>query len=298
MTWRPPRALLAMMVGATSAAFPDAQQPTFRVAVDAVLVPAIVLDGRAPVAGLTTEQFIVTDRGVPQRISAESVGDWPIDVTFLVDVSGSTRAALDGVAAAVPQLASLLKAHDRYRVLVFDERARVAVPQQPAGEPPRIERLESFGATALLDALAQSLIQDEPAERRRLIVVFSDGADNASILDPKAVMDVVLHADAVLDVVLSRQPIRNPRQGESPWTVASREAVLDMAAATGGQTYVNRDYVKAFRQILSDFRGSYLLTFTPEGVVRPGWHEIEVEATSLNGKALTVRARRGYFGGR
>jgi hypothetical protein len=63
---------------------------------------------------------------------------------------------------------------------------------------------------------------------------------------------------------------------------------------TGGDLlYVSssRDLPAAFARIVGDFKSRYLLSYTPTGVSRAGWHPIEVK---LKGKVGTVRARRGY----
>jgi len=56
----------------------------------------------------------------------------------------------------------------------------------------------------------------------------------------------------------------------------------------------NPDPAKEFAKILSDFRQSYVLTYTPTGVNSPGWHAIKVDVA---GHKYKVLARSGYFGG-
>jgi len=55
------------------------------------------------------------------------------------------------------------------------------------------------------------------------------------------------------------------------------------------------DSLKAFQEILADFRSSYVLQYTPTGVPAQGWHEIKVKVQRPG--SFTVRARRGYQGG-
>jgi hypothetical protein len=65
----------------------------------------------------------------------------------------------------------------------------------------------------------------------------------------------------------------------------------------GTQTNNNRDTVDAsFIRALEDFRTSYVLRYTVEGVPRAGWHHVAVRVTKP-GRTYQVRARRGYVGG-
>jgi hypothetical protein len=77
--------------------------------------------------------------------------------------------------------------------------------------------------------------------------------------------------------------------------LTSRETLKRAAAATGGDVRYLRDAVGAFKIILDEFRTSYVLRYTPQGVPRDGWHELDVRVTKPG--TMTVRARKGYFGG-
>ena len=75
------------------------------------------------------------------------------------------------------------------------------------------------------------------------------------------------------------------------------KAIEDLVTGSGGQKYsgnfgFNTSPARAFKQLLDDYRRSYVLYFAPEGVSQPGWHELKVEVPS--GK-YNVRARSGYF---
>jgi hypothetical protein len=53
--------------------------------------------------------------------------------------------------------------------------------------------------------------------------------------------------------------------------------------------------VKTFKRVLDDFRQSYVLRYSPAGVVSRGWHRVRVEVPAQ--PSYTIRARSGYFGG-
>lgn len=289
----------ALSVAVTATSPTAAQRPVFRSSVSGVLVPVTALMGRTPVRGLTAANFTLADQGVPQEFVLDAADAMPVDVTFLVDVSGSTAGSLDEIRAELPKLSEPLRPDDRSRILVFDRRVTELVPWH-SGPTPRIGRLSSFGATSLIDALVTAVVQPQPVGRRRLVVVFTDGEDNNSTLGDAALMDVVLHADAVVNLVLSK-PVPTDADDlawRDPDQFARRRAVVAAAESTSGQTYATAELAKAFRTVLDDFRNSYLLRFTPTGVAASGWHALAVGATNVNGEPLTVHARKGYFGDR
>jgi hypothetical protein len=63
---------------------------------------------------------------------------------------------------------------------------------------------------------------------------------------------------------------------------------------TGGSLHHVSTGADAFQRILDEFRSGYLLRYTPRGVDRAGWHEIEAKVTRPG--PFTVRARKGYEG--
>ena len=109
-----------------------AQQPVFRSAVDSVVVDVSVFDGRRPVANLTPADFEVLDNGVAQTIIDATYEVAPIDVTLLLDVSGSVEGQ---------QLRTLVRAaSDVGRRLRPADRAAAALHRpgrRPRGTPRR-----------------------------------------------------------------------------------------------------------------------------------------------------------------
>ena len=77
---------------------------------------------------------------------------------------------------------------------------------------------------------------------------------------------------------------------------AAYGAMDDAVRATGGSLHHVRTGADAFQRILDEFRSSYVLQYTPRGVDRPGWHEIDVKVTRSG--SFGIRARRGYEGAR
>jgi hypothetical protein len=71
--------------------------------------------------------------------------------------------------------------------------------------------------------------------------------------------------------------------------------VDDVTSQTGGrvlETESYRDLPAVFAQSLAEFRGRYVLTYSPTAVDSAGWHQIEVK---VKNRRASVKARPGYF---
>jgi VWFA-related protein len=281
---------------ATVAAFSPlalaAQQPTpvFRARTDLVSVDVAVTRARRPVTGLTAGDFLLTDNGIAQKVQAISVESLAIDVSLVIDLSGSTASILERFKADITRMVGFLRVTDRVRLIRFADQVRQIVPMQPSTSPLPLDDLKSGQSTSLNDAVFVALARPAELERRHLVVVFTDAEDTWSTIENASLPVIAGRADAVLHIVLATFD----RAGE-PGVLTSREALRQAAAATGGEVRYLRDAVNAFRQVLDEFRTSYVLRYTPQGVARGGWHTIEVRIARPG--THTVRARRGYFGG-
>lgn len=310
---------------ACTAASSSAWQTTFRSGVEVVTVTVSVRDGNKVITGLDASDFQVTDNGVVQTVSRADVDTVPVDVTLVLDTSGSTEWVIDRFRKDTQQIAALLRPIDRIRVLAIDTFAHELMAMQPAGRPVMLDGVPSGGLTALYDTLAASLMTPTEVDRRHLVVAMTDGIDTYSAIRPEALRLVAARAEAVLHIVHARSrfmgtpmylpPDRryaliphNQRQFErviwGPLDPSMRAAYLDLdenwlrlvAESTGGQfhgpTLLGTGTVGAFTRVFNEFRQSYVLRFTPEGVDRAGWHELKV--TVPKSPKLTIRARSGY----
>ena len=279
----------------------DARQ-AFRTGVDGISVNVSVRARNQPVSGLTAADFEVLDNGVRQEISTLSLDAVPIDLTVVFDTSGSVSgAAFTQLTDDVRNITAQLGATDRVRVITFGSTVKEILPMQEVGSGPRALTAVPQGATSFFHAIVAALLPEAAAGRPHLVVVLSDGADNVSFLDAKDVEAVARRSDAVLHVVLRGALSRSsagPRVGWVPYyeqTAASTGTIRAAAEATGGrfrQERLERPMVDVFRQVVAEFRSSYMLWFSPKRVERSGWHDLTVRVTS--GK-YSVVARRGYF---
>jgi VWFA-related protein len=243
------------------------------------------------VTGLDLRDFSVLDNGVAQTISAVSYERNPIDVTVILDVSQSvTGAVLTQLRRAIEQLRGDLGASDRLKIVSVNMRVRrLSDFNDPASaDGSAFDSVRAFGTSAIFDALAVSLAGRTSAERRQLIVLFSDGVETSSVTDGATLLDVARRTTPTVMTVLAEQgfPI-GPGAGV---TAIYRE----LAQATGGvavSLLPNDSVSGTLRRVVGEFRSSYVLHFTPTGVSREGVHALDVQ---VRRSGVDVRARREY----
>ena len=274
---------------------PGTGQPLFRSSVTGVSVSVSVLATGVPVAGLSSSDFELLDDGVPQKISAVSVERQPVDVSLLLDLSGSVQGPrLIRLKSSVVETSRLLGREDRLRLIAVQHQLQQVFGFQPAGATPALDRLAARGGTALADALAAAMMRAAVPDRRHLVVAYTDGADTISILPPDTVRDVAGFADALVHVVVPTDPDRR-RTATSP---VSAGWLDEVTARTGGRVFsIESDaaITIAFARLIDEFRTSYVLRYLPTGVKAAGWHDITVR---VKGGPYDIRARKGYSGDR
>ena len=167
----------------------------------AVRVDVLVTDGKKLVTGLEAADFDVRDRGVPQNVAGIDVEQLPLNLILAMDtsdsVSGSRLAALVGAGRA---LVSGLREPDRVALLSFSARGRLLSPLTPSRQQivAAFDRLVASGTTSLRDAAFAALALRESDPGRTLVLLFTDGSDNASWLRPNQVIGVARRTDAVV----------------------------------------------------------------------------------------------------
>ncbi len=257
-------------------------QPSFRALVEVVEVDVSVTRNDQPVQGLTSSNFIVTDNGVPQAVESIAVDQLPLNVTLVLDVSQSLAGArLVRLTQAGHELTRALRENDQAAVVTFSDEIVLRLPS--TGDLARVraelDRLGAAGPTALRDAVHLA-VQLRPLERTRsLLLLFTDGRDTASWLTEGDVLESVRRAGTVVHVVRTE-----------PDSFLNR-----LADSSGGRVWSatsDDDLNELFTRALDEMRARYLLTYSPEGVDEPGWHQIRV---SLRGESGEIRARPGYF---
>ncbi len=290
------------IVAALAAAL-SVEQAVFRARTGLVAISASVKRGHAPVANLTAADFRLTDNGVEQAIEAVTIESVPLDVTLFMDTSGSTAGALDRMKKNVVAIAGMLRPDDQFRLLTIGLSVEAAVPWQRAGAPIALDMKAVPGISLIYDALFVALTHTPAAGRRHLIVAMTDGRDCGSLLDGARVLDASGRSEAVMHwIYVSGDGDIDPNSVNAfctPNDGGEVDFVAQTAARTGGDSHRSRfggPAVRSFAQILDEFRQSYVLRYSPQGVTAGGWHAVAVRVPAQ--PALTIKARPGYVGAR
>ena len=278
-------------------------QAVFRALTQSVAISTSVKRGDAPVANLTAGDFRLTDNGVVQNVEAVTIESVPLDVTLFMDTSGSTAGALDRMKSNVVAIAKMLRPDDQFRLMTIGLSVETPVPWQRAGNPIALSMKAVPGISLIYDALFVALAHAPDTGRRHLIVAMTDGQDCGSLLDGQRVVDASGRSEAVLHwIYVSSQGDFND-QSVGAWCTPTDYGEVDyveqIAIGTGGDRHRSRfgdPAVRTFAKILDEFRQSYVLRYSPQGVTPAGWHAVVVTVPAQ--PTLTITARSGYFGRR
>lgn len=258
----------------------------FRANVEAVVIDvSVTRDGR-PVSGLTAGDFLVTDDGAPQTIDSVRFDDVPLSVQLVLDTSGSVQGGrLSALIKAGDGLVGALRSDDRAGLLTFSD--VVTVRERLTLDLPSVRQslsgITGQGQTALRDAVQIALAATHDRSVRPMMLLFTDGADNASWLTEEDILESAHRSATVIHVV--RTP---PRElVRSNW-------MAHLVDATGGRMWSatsQRDLAELFSRALAEMRARYLVSFTPTASKR-GWHEVKIR---LRSRSADIVARPGYF---
>ncbi|MSO48284.1 MAG: VWA domain-containing protein [Acidobacteria bacterium] len=292
MGLRRPLWVTTAALGLCAAATYGQQQPTFRSATRTVPVYATVTDatGRL-VPDLEQGDFEIWDNGKKVAISLFENSIQPITVVVMLDTSGSMTMNLDLLKQAATQFVIRLLPTDKARVGSFSDKIRVA----PAGftsdrdELVRILRddIQYGNPTALWDAANVGMEALKDIEGRRVVLVFTDGADNWSRLDEGDILARARNEEFLIYAIGLRSRLRG--QGVTRPDAGLRK----VAEETGGGYFelTRTDELNStFTRVAAELHSQYVLGFTPlavDGKV----HKLEVR---INRPGLVARARKSY----
>lgn len=276
-------------------------QAVISVRTELVTVPVSVTGARgAHVEGLVKDDFRVFEEGRPQTITVFHHGDAPVTIGLVVDRSGSARATNRALQTAVSAVLRSTRSGDQLFALGFNDDVTSALDAgvpftADAGELEiGLYAITAEGRTALYDGVVEGLrrLRGAPSGKKVLVVV-SDGGDNASRETYADVVALARRSDAVIYAIGLAHPSAEDRD-------ANPGLLKRLCRDTGGVAYFPRDRagtIAAVHHLARDFRGQYTLGFSPAS--RPGdrrFRRLAVTVSATGHGRLTVRARPGYIG--
>jgi Ca-activated chloride channel family protein len=273
----------------------QAQTPHFSTHAEFVRVDTLVTSHGTSVKGLTAEDFEVRDNGVLQQVTVTDASTMPVDVALALDVSGSVNGLrMINLKRAARTLVESLRPGDRAALVSFNDMIFIESPLTDDFKQleVKISALMSIGRTSLRDAAYVAMLQTDPDAGRGLVVVFTDGQDISSFMNDGTLVDTANRVNAVVySVALTANK-------NSLWDVP-QDAILDeLPRVTGGRRFSAENPEKlrdVFAAILAEFRQRYILSYTPQGVDRAGYHALDVRLAK--GRKGEVHARPGYVRG-
>jgi VWFA-related protein len=305
---------------------PDSDD-VIRVETDITNLPFTATDKhRRFITNLQQQDVRVLEDGVAQQLfTFQRETDRPLAIAFLIDVSVSqedtlpieksaTRLFIENVVKSSKDQAAILAftgspyleqnfTRDVLGLYKALERIEAAVPDYlgsgkplrgfvsgPGTKPPPIE-----GTTAIWEAIAltaNQVMEKSAGQRRRVIVLLSDGWDTSSRVQMKDAIDRALAAETVVYVI---------GIGDSKKDGVDRDTLRKLAERTGGRAFFPKkdtDLEQAYREIEEELRTQYLIAYSSSNKKRDGaYRQIKVEITNpdLLKEKIDLRHRPGYF---
>ena len=269
----------------------DQDDDVVRVNTELVVINATVLDQDGKfVPGLKRSDFQIFEDGAAQKLASFTAEETPFAAAILLDTSGSmdTRLTL-GRSAAIRFLEGL-RDEDVAAVYNFD----IKVEQMQDFSPGRDLPARAFGLrTKLMTALNDAVLRaaDDLAkrtEKRRAIVVLSDGGENYSRASSDKALDHALQAGATIYAV-------NMSETGPGRDLAGSSILKNLAEKSGGRYVASpggQELRDSFAAIAEELGHQYTLAYRPLNRQRDGrWRTIQV---TLDRPNATVRARKGY----
>ena len=311
------------------------QQPpaAFKVQSNEVIVPVTVTDDRNRfVSDLQASDFHVFDQGKEQRIEFFSRDrNQPVVVGFLLDLSNSNRLHWKTFQDASKELVwALLPGEKKFSgyLITYGNDAELAINTTTESDKitEKIDKLKPGGGAALFDGIYMActnrqLVQGEPYEPRRVIVVIGDGHDNASKKSLNEVLElaqrnlVTIYAISTTAYGFNSEgdenllrlaeetggrveyPLQSLYKDVSGYlSTPSDEGNYAYKVGTGGYAAeISKGIVKSVGGIVGEVTTQYILRYAPDigpGSDRRQFRTIKV---SVNLPNVKIRARKGYY---
>jgi Ca-activated chloride channel family protein len=299
--------LLASSVLSAAALDGAAAQRTFRSGVDMVMVGATVFDRKGNhLTDLGAGDFEVYEDGQKQAVQvffpcdAQTGGERPaspvdLHLGALLDISGSMDRDLQFARrAAIAFLGSRPEARD-FTLVQVESRVRVSqFSQAEFGRMVEQIRIGSAeGETALWDAVGVYLDTAARQAGRKVLLLYTDGGDNASSLTFRDLQDLLKASDVTVEAIGLMQHQRQDSVAEL------RQRLQALAEMTGGQAFFPlsaADLDKAYAQVAAEIDAQYTLGYQSSHAQTDGkWRKVEIKVTRPGLTGIKVRARQGYF---
>lgn len=264
-----------------------------RVETDLVVLNVVATNGGGEyVHGLERANFKIYEDGQEQPITNFSREETPFAVALLLDVSGSMEGRVSLARSAAIRFLDGLRADDTAAVYSFDRKVEQVQDFSNSRDlSPVAYGLNAKGETALHDAIVRAAndLANRP-EKRRAIVVLSDGMDTRSAASSDKALAIALAVNATIYTVDMAEQAVNAQK-----TFSAAGPLREFANKSGGRfvpTPGGKALRDAFGEIVEELSNQYTIGYRPSNRAHDGrWRAIEVKVDKPDVKA---RTRRGY----
>jgi Ca-activated chloride channel family protein len=321
-------AILAAIGATTANLHAQQDGTRFRISVDLVQLNVAVTDNKGNyVTGLKPTDFVISEDGISEKLATFEEGNGPTvrlqgaalaakpapapgdaqnsnddpnqtlaeaiagsNVFILFDTSNYMYRGFVFAQDAISDFVRSLETADKIAFYSYSrDLFRSAPLTADRSEVVRGVRTTVAGDdAALYNSLLLTLKDAATQSGRKVVVVFSNGPDNASMVPPEDVAELAQSAGIPIYMISTREARLEP---------VSTVVFERMTAATGGKAYFAnswRDEKKAFASIRDDLGHLYSFSYYPEPNPNRGWRAINVKLVGEHVKQYHVRTRNGY----
>jgi Ca-activated chloride channel family protein len=302
----------------------DQERPVFRVKVDMVVLTFTVLDQKNRyVNGLKPRDFKVLEDDIPQKVATFAEGNRvPLQVLPNGDLQPAARTSTAnanvasirsddlsgtnvfvlfdtsnymyrGFVYASDAIADFIRGLDRADSIAVYTYSRnlnrsVSLNRDRAEAITGLRRAVAGDDSALYNSLLLTLRDAAKVPGRKVVIVFSNGPDNASMVAPDDVRAVAEDEGIPIYVISTNEITKDP---------ISSNIFKRISTSTGGKSYFAKTWqkqVEAFESIREDLGNSYTLTYYPQPNPNDGFRKLTIQLTGEQQKKYKIRARPGY----
>ena len=310
--------LLALILGLAAAQ----DRPTFRIKVDMVVLSFTITDSKGHyVNGLKPKDFRILEDGINQNINTFTEGNRPpVEVAkdgttkpILLDAASPNAEARSdafvgtnvfvlfdtsnymyrGFVYASDAIADFIRGLDRSDSIALYTYSRnlsraSTLTKERNDAIFGLRKAVAGDDSALYNSLLLTLRDAAKVPGRKVVIVFSNGPDNASMVAPDDVRAVAEDEGIPIYVISTNEVNKDP---------ISSNVFKRISQRTGGKSYFAKTWqkqVEAFEAIREDLGNSYTVTYYPQPNPNEGFRKVGIEVTTDAGKKYRVQARPGY----
>jgi Ca-activated chloride channel family protein len=275
-------------------AFAQTDDDPIKVESSLVVLNATITDAKGtPVSGLKQNQFQIFEDGKEQKIEFFAAEKTPFAAVILLDSSGSMEERVSLARSAAIQFLDRLRIDDVTAIYNFD--SKISLVQDFSNSRDIYEGvfdIKANGMTVLNDAIIKAAQElGKRPEKRRAIIVLSDGADTQS----KGSSDKALKAALAAGATIYTVDMSAINAGNSRERLQNQGILKNFAEKSGGKFVATPGGVAmrdAFKNIVEELGIQYTLGYQPTNTTKDGkWRAIELKT---NKPDLNIRTRKGY----